>query len=51
MVAYKGKDFLTFDSFYDRNVFIVVFEAVDPVIDNWEYFYRKSIKQYDFCYF
>ena len=50
MEYYKGYGFLN-DSIQGGDAFIFVFEADEPVINNWENFHRKKIKQASFLYF
>ena len=50
MEYYKGYGFLN-DSIQSGDAFIFVFEADEPVINNWENFHRKKIKQASFLYF
>ena len=41
----KDMIFRTFDSIYDGDEFIVVFTAVDTVVNNRKNFHRKSIRK------
>ena len=46
---YEEQDFRTFDLIDNINTFTLIFEAVDPVVNNRKYFHRKSTKQATFC--
>ena len=48
MGVYEERDFRTFDLIDDGNVFIIIFEAIDPVINNREDLHKKSSKKSDF---
>ena len=45
----KNMVFGTFNLIEDGYAFIIVFEAVNPVINYIENFHRNSIEQADFC--
>ena len=48
MGVYEERDFRTFDLIDDGDVFIIIFEAIDPVINNREDLHKKSSKKSDF---
>ena len=50
MKYYEEQGFLN-DSIYECDAFIIVFKADVPVVDKWEGFHKKSIKQAEFVNF